>query len=552
MIKTATWTWLSVIKDVMERGIESRPRDMRIRELLGYTSSLDMRYPVVSAVERKLQRKFLAGEAYWILTGDNRASTISPYNSAIAKFSDDGRYFSGAYGPQVVQQLPYVVDSLEKDHDSRQAVMTIWKPSPRPSKDIPCLDGSSNINSPEGNVTIQKLAEMFSGGLRRYPVFVFDKFDRKVKLAYCTGAWKTGIKPRLKFIFDDGSSLITTHDHVLFKKTRSHVEGEAPKSSRTFVEEVPARNLRVGNRLWATTFVVSGPQDRPAFIEDLTTNWHRHNQKMVHRAYAEFLYGEIPDGVDVHHKDGNPWNNKEENLELLPHDSHSALKMFGSSNPMSRETDDEKQARRMKLRQTWIDRGFDVKPLEYYECNHKIIGIEEVGDGEVYDFQVPGYENAVVGNGIIAHNCTVSVQWFLRKKIDGVGVETDEIHCVDTMRSSDCWLGWGYDVFNFTMLTACVALLLRERGRGMPRLGTLTMQCGSQHVYDNNWEQVTRILHGEPQNERKTFFDVPTVPYAEFDPSDFASMDDLLEHLTVVRDARTGDMRHEFMREFMP
>jgi thymidylate synthase len=38
----------------------------------------------------------------------------------------------------IKQQLDYVVEALVKDNDSRQAVLTIWRPSPAPSKDIPC------------------------------------------------------------------------------------------------------------------------------------------------------------------------------------------------------------------------------------------------------------------------------------------------------------------------------------------------------------------------------------------------------------------------------
>lgn len=282
MSNSASWAWLNLLKDVMERGSESRPRDMRIKESLGYRTTVSMEYPVVSATERKLQRKFLAGEAHWILTGDNRVSTISPYNSVIAKFSDDGRYFNGAYGPRVVDQLSYVVDSLVKDHDSRQAVMTIWRSNPRPSKDIPC---------------------------------------------------------------------------------------------------------------------------------------------------------------------------------------------------------------------------------------------------------------------------TVAVQWFLRKRIDGAGTEVDEIHCVDTMRSSDAWLGWPYDVFNFTMLTSLIALTYFERTGVRLALGDLHMQCGSQHVYENNWESVTRIIYGLPQEPRE-LGSVPCVPYAPLNLRDFEGPDDLLLHLEYLKNG--VPLVRPFMREFMP
>ncbi len=64
-------------------------------------------------------------------------ATIAGYNKNIAQFSDNGYTFDGAYGPRVVAQMPYLLEQLQKP-GSRQAIMTIWSPSPAPSKDIPC------------------------------------------------------------------------------------------------------------------------------------------------------------------------------------------------------------------------------------------------------------------------------------------------------------------------------------------------------------------------------------------------------------------------------
>ncbi len=97
-----------------------------------------MTRPVVTVRSRKLGRKFLAAEAWWILTGRNDVASIAPYSKDISKFSNDGRRFDGAYGPRVVDQLRYVCDALINDKDTRQAVMTIWRSNPQPSKDIPC------------------------------------------------------------------------------------------------------------------------------------------------------------------------------------------------------------------------------------------------------------------------------------------------------------------------------------------------------------------------------------------------------------------------------
>lgn len=80
--------------------------------------------------------------------------------------------------------------------------------------------------------------------------------------------------------------------------------------------------------------------------------------------------------------------------------------------------------------------------------------------------------------------CTLSIQFLIR---DGM------IHCVDTMRSSDLWLGHPYDIFNFSCLSAFLCILLRKRGLNLG-LGQLTMTAGSKHIYSKNFDEVENVL----------------------------------------------------------
>ena len=131
--------WLRMARAVYHQpNYVCAPRGMEIRERLGYTSIVDMNQPILNIAERKLNYAFLFGEAEWILSGSNRVRDIAPTLPGIAKFSDNGETFRGAYGPKVVEQLDYVVDMLKQDEHTRQAVLTIWRENPRPSRDIPC------------------------------------------------------------------------------------------------------------------------------------------------------------------------------------------------------------------------------------------------------------------------------------------------------------------------------------------------------------------------------------------------------------------------------
>lgn len=136
--ESATDAWLDLINDLLHFGQDVSPRGERTKEKLCVSRALRMTFPVVEVQARRLSWKFMAAEAMWILNGDDRVETISGFNKKIADFSDDGKTFFGAYGPRVKEQFSHVCRTLMHDTSSRQAVMTLWRPNPPASKDIPC------------------------------------------------------------------------------------------------------------------------------------------------------------------------------------------------------------------------------------------------------------------------------------------------------------------------------------------------------------------------------------------------------------------------------
>jgi thymidylate synthase len=134
----ANSAWLRLLAKLLDSGDLVAPRGVPCLELLAHTTEVDMLRPVVTVADRKLGRRFLCAEAWWILSGRNDVASIAPYSKTIANFSDDGRRFDGAYGVKVVEQLRYACDCLVADNDTRQAVISVWRENPRPSKDVPC------------------------------------------------------------------------------------------------------------------------------------------------------------------------------------------------------------------------------------------------------------------------------------------------------------------------------------------------------------------------------------------------------------------------------
>lgn len=97
--------------------------------------------------------------------------------------------------------------------------------------------------------------------------------------------------------------------------------------------------------------------------------------------------------------------------------------------------------------------------------------------------------------------CSLSVQWLIRG---------GKLHCLYTMRASDAWLGWVYDVFNFTMLSSLLLLDLRHQPQFKNlELGQLILTAGSQHLYERDWEKVNLIL-----NNTRTIIS----PYPDWEP----------------------------------
>lgn len=113
------------------------PRGMEVREQIGGKYTVPMP-AYIDLEDRKVNADFMFAEAAWIISGSNRLEDLTETMKSYANYSDNGVTLEGAYGPKVVDQLNYVVDTLENDNDSRQAIINIWRERPRPSKDIPC------------------------------------------------------------------------------------------------------------------------------------------------------------------------------------------------------------------------------------------------------------------------------------------------------------------------------------------------------------------------------------------------------------------------------
>lgn len=137
--ESASSAWALRLAKISIHGQRVSPRGQPTLELLHPEPIIvDMNRPALVCEDRQPGFRFMAAEARWILTGDDRVKTIASFANMIKQFSDDGIRFYGAYGPRVSRQLPYVVRTLAEDRDTRQAWLSIWRENPPPTKDVPC------------------------------------------------------------------------------------------------------------------------------------------------------------------------------------------------------------------------------------------------------------------------------------------------------------------------------------------------------------------------------------------------------------------------------
>jgi thymidylate synthase len=154
---------------LMTYGLEAHPRETTTREILNYNITLrDPRNRVITFPGRRTSTKYLLGEFIWYLRGLEDPAGILPYakfwdgirntgeNQYYQKGTVNSNYGTRLFGhstlpaftrqasafsvPMAIHQWNETAALLQKDKDSRQAIMNIHVPSDRHAGnlDVPC------------------------------------------------------------------------------------------------------------------------------------------------------------------------------------------------------------------------------------------------------------------------------------------------------------------------------------------------------------------------------------------------------------------------------
>jgi ribonucleotide reductase alpha subunit len=243
----------------------------------------------------------------------------------------------------------------------------------------PCLHEDTLIQTTEGLVKIKDM---------HHPMMVYcmDN-DHRLTIRQASPSFKTGHFSTIKFTLNDGSSIQMTDNHLVYIEGRGWIQAKDIN-----IGDSPIVLLR--NRRGAK---YSGVR-LSSMARDLTVMEHR----LVYEAYN----GKIADNEDIHHIDGDTYNNNYSNLAKLSHSEHATLTRY--SCPNDHQVQDENTGRFISPSTSKHGAKDVLEMPEHLKTNFKskprIVKIENGEVADVYDIMVEEFHNFVAG-GMIVHNC---------------------------------------------------------------------------------------------------------------------------------------------------
>jgi len=134
--------YVDLVKHVLENGKEAAPRGMKTREIEDAVIRIDN---VFNTLPLEVGRGTVPGigavEACQLLAGVTVPDLVISVGPQFANYAEDNGLFHGAYGPRTAGQYDILIERLQQDPDTRQAVVTIWNPQldlQAQKRDYPC------------------------------------------------------------------------------------------------------------------------------------------------------------------------------------------------------------------------------------------------------------------------------------------------------------------------------------------------------------------------------------------------------------------------------
>lgn len=233
----------------------------------------------------------------------------------------------------------------------------------------PCLSGNTLIQTTDGNIPIKDLVGATPD------VYCMDD-NGELSIAKATKVWCTRKDAQTVTVHTGKGDITCTPDHLIFTTNRGWVE---------------AKSLKKGDKIKGLNRQMKGETHVSVGLSG-TKYIPEHRFVLGHYENIE--------GMDVHHIDGDTFNNKYENLQALSHAEHSKVTNTGRVIEYNRDKSNGRfLPKAVKSKRVSKNQGKQVGNNWYVK---DVSWNTETED--VYDITVPEFHN-FIANDMVVHNC---------------------------------------------------------------------------------------------------------------------------------------------------
>ena len=233
-----------------------------------------------------------------------------------------------------------------------------------------CFAGDSLISTISGYKPISEVKE---GDL----VYSYNEETKKIELKPVLASKQTQEHAVVvKVTTDNGQEFICTPEHPFAVRCVQDLT-QGSKLVSEYIKYVPAKDLKSGMRL-KSSYTHVDKDGRTYFNSSERKNYR-------HIINANYKYGNVQKGFEVHHIDHNKQNDSLHNLQLLTTNEHRSLhydetlggyQFVAGKNPGAdnafygkKHTEEAKAANRAAhIGKSIVRLSLDYKPLEHFEC----------------------------------------------------------------------------------------------------------------------------------------------------------------------------------------
>ena len=190
-----------------------------------------------------------------------------------------------------------------------------------------CFTGDTLVDTAEGKIRFDELERRCSAGEKLPYVFAWDIEARLPVLRRINRAWVAGHGAKLiEVTTDKGITVRCTPEHRFLTHAGEYVE---------------AQHLAPGTRLRKIGRHINKQRSDRRYLNHRVTEQSGNGTVNQARFMWEQVFGPIPEGMDVHHVNGDPSDDRLENFALRGRSEHRSEHSSGSGNPRFIEVDDQ-------------------------------------------------------------------------------------------------------------------------------------------------------------------------------------------------------------------